>query len=84
LDSAKIEKGMATQKNTVGLHGGDSAGGVDGRVALHKDHSSHVAGNEMRVFRAGRGRAALRSDEAVALDLRRELLKRGGLKTGED
>ncbi len=84
LDGTKIEKGMAAEKNTVSLHGGDSAGGVDGRVALHQDHSSHVAGNEMGVFRAGRGRAALCRDEAVALDLRSELLQRGGLKAGED
>jgi len=75
---------MAAEKNTVGLHGGDSAGGINGSIALHQDHSSHVAGDEMAVFRAWRGRAALRGDEAVALDLRRELLQRGGLKAGED
>src|SRR6266851_3341663 len=65
---------MATEKDALGLHGGDGARGVDGGVAL----------DEVTVFRAGHGGAPLRCDEAITLDLRRELLHSGGLKAGED
>src|ERR1700686_3061655 len=84
LNVAEAEERMATEEYAVGLHGGDGAGGVDRSVALNEDHAGHVAGNPMRIFRARRGGAALRGDETNRLDLRRELLQRGGLKTGED
>ncbi len=84
LNLAEIQKGMAAEENAVRLHRGDGARGVDGGVALDEDHARHVARNETTVFRARRGGAALRGDEAVVLNLRRELLKRGGLKAGED
>src|SRR5260370_17172067 len=75
---------MATEEDAVGWQGGDGGRGVDGGVALAEDHAGHVARNEVTVFRAGRGGAPLRCDEAITLDLRRELLHSGGLKAGED
>src|SRR6266849_4510132 len=81
---AEIQKRMSAKKNAVRLHCGDSAGGIDGRVALYKDHSCHVAGDNMTIIRARCGGSALRRNEAIALDLGGELLQRGGLKSGED
>ena len=61
------------RENAVGLHGGDGAGGIDGGVALHENHSGHIAGFQLRVIRARRGGATLSGDETVALQLRRKL-----------
>src|SRR2546429_7758067 len=74
---------MATEEDAVGLHGGDGAGGADGSVPLHQNHSGHITGGEASIFRARRGGAALSGDEAVILDLRRELLQCRGLKAGK-
>src|SRR5438477_1866400 len=58
--------------------------GVNGGVALHENHARHIAGHEMRVLRAWCGCAALRGDQAVALKLTGELLKRRALKSREN
>src|ERR1700746_365272 len=47
---SEIEKGMTAKKNAVTLYGGNRASGIDGRVALHKNHSGHVSGHEVTVF----------------------------------
>ena len=51
---------------------------------MNENHTSHVAGGEMRVFRTGLGGPALGSYEAIALQLIGELLNGGRLKAGEN
>src|SRR5260370_1360644 len=75
---------MATEIDTVRLHRGDRARGVDGSVALNKNHSGHVAGNETPIIRPRRRRAALRRNETVALQLIRELLEGARLEAGKN
>ena len=75
---------MATEINAVGLHRCDRACGIDGSIALNQNHARHVSGNEPAIIRARRRRAALRRNKAVALQLVRELLQRGRLKSGEN
>ena len=81
---AKVHKRVATEIDPVGLHRRDGTRGIDGGVALDQNHTSHVTRNEMRILRTRCRCAALRCDEAIGLKLIRELLNRGGLKTGEN
>src|SRR6202790_3512309 len=80
----EAQEGMAAEVHPVGLDSGDGAGGIDGGVALNENHASHVTGDQVRVFRARSGGAALGGDETVVLDLRGKLLQSRGLKTGEN
>src|ERR1700687_260082 len=84
LNVTETQNRMATEIDTVGLHRGDRARGVDGGVSLNKNHASHVSGCEMPVIGARRRCAALRRDEPVALYLTRELLEGGRLEAGEN
>src|SRR6267378_6197240 len=84
LDVAEIQKRMPAKKNAVRLHCGYGTGGIYRRVALYQNHSCHIAGNNVPVVRTRRGGSTLRRNEAIALDLRCELLEGGGLKSGED
>src|SRR6266478_5051715 len=84
LNVAEIQKRMAAEIDAVGLHYGDCARGVDGGIPLNENHTSHVAGNETPVIGPRRSRAALRRDEAVALQLICELLERGRLEAGKN
>src|SRR5712671_217474 len=84
LDVAEIQKRMPAKKNAVRLHCGYGTGGIYRRVALYQNHSGHVAGDNVPIVRTRRGGSALRRNEAIALDLRGELLEGGGLKSGED
>src|SRR5882762_7527780 len=82
LDVAEIQKRMPAKKNAVRLHCGYGTRGIYRRVALYQHHSCHIAGNNVAVVRTRRGGPTLRCNEAVALDLRGELLAGGGLKSG--
>src|SRR6266850_2943881 len=84
LNIAETQKRMAAKIDAIGLDSGDSAGGIDGGVALNENHPSHLAGGKMRVFRTRLGSAALRRNQAVALQLIGELLNGGGLKAGKN
>src|SRR6267378_4214598 len=84
LDVAEIQEWMPAKKNAVRLYCGYGTGGIYRRVALYQNHSCHIAGNNVPVVRTRRGGSTLRRNEAIALDLRCELLKGGGLKSGED
>ena len=75
---------MAAEIHFVGSHRGDRTRGVDGGIALNENHAGHVSGNEMSIIGLGRSRAALGRDEAVSLQLIRELLERGGLEAREN
>jgi hypothetical protein len=67
LNVTETQKWMATEIDTVGLHRGNRARGVDGGVALNKNHASHVSGCEMPVIGTRRRCTALRRDETVTL-----------------
>src|SRR5260370_4202044 len=84
LNVAEIQKRMAAEIDTVGLHYGDCARGVDGGIPLNENHTSHVAGNETPIIGPRRSRAALRPDEAVALHLICGLLERCRLESGKN
>ena len=84
LNITEIQKGVTTEIHAISLDGGDRTRGVNGGVALHENHARHIAGHEMRVLRAWCGCAALRGDQAVALKLTGELLKRRALKSREN
>ena len=75
---------MAAEINAIGLHGRNRARGIDRGVALNQDHARHVSGHETTIIGARRCRAALRSDDPIALQLIRELLQRCRLETGEN
>ena len=84
LHVAEAQKGMAAEINLICADRGDGARGTDRRVALHQDHASHVAWEEMTVIGLGCGGAALSGDEPVTLKLASELAKGFGLIAGEN
>src|SRR5260370_13993488 len=83
LNVAEAQKGMAAEIDFLGSYCGDRPRGVDGGIALNQNHSGHVSGSEMSIIRLRRSCAPLGRDEAVALELIRELLERGRLEARE-
>src|SRR5260370_343808 len=75
---------MTAEIDAVGLHSRDSAGGVDGGISLDENHAGHVTSHELSIVGARRCSSALRCDEAVALQLIRELLQHSRLEAGEN
>src|SRR5713101_7421714 len=84
LNVAETQKWVATEINLVGSHRRDCAGGVNGDIALNKNHAGHVTGDEMPIIGPRRRRSPLRGDEAVALQLIGELLEGSRLKPREN
>src|SRR5690348_13380946 len=84
LDVAETQEGVTAEVDLIGADRGYGARGTDRGVALNENHACHVARDELSVVGFGCGGAALRRDEAVALELRSELAKSFGLITGEN
>src|SRR5260370_13809784 len=84
LNVAEAQKGMAAEIDFLGSYCGDRTRGVDGGIALNENHAGDVSGSEMSFIGLRRSCAPLGRDEAVALELIRELLERGRLEAREN
>src|SRR5262245_55684651 len=69
LHVTKIEERVTAEKNVVALYCCNGASGIDGDVALHQNHSGHIARRELGVVGTRGGSAALRCDKAQAAQL---------------
>ncbi len=74
LNVPETQKRMTTEIHAIRLHGRHRTSGVDGGIALNKNHAGHVSGNEVSIIRLRRSCPALGRYEAVALQLICELL----------
>src|ERR1700687_2716133 len=74
---------MPAQIHVVPSHRRHRARGIYRRVALHQNHSRHVARLQMAVVGSSGRRSALRGHKTKILQLWRELLKRRWLKSRE-